>query len=220
MLKLAKNVKKMSNIRALQWRYAVKKFDKEKILPESKVDILKQSFNLTATSYGLQPIRLVVVKNKELQESLKENAMNQAQLSTASHVLVICIERNVDKEFILSYFERVKKIRETPDEILDPFKNFLVEDFGNKSNEELAIWAKNQAYLVLGALLTVCASEEIDACPMEGFLPEAYDELLNLKEKNLKSVLVLPVGYRAKDDIFSSFKKVRRAEEDTIINIY
>lgn len=220
MLKLAKNGKKMSNIRALQWRYAVKKFDKEKILPESKVDILKQSFNLTATSYGLQPIRLVVVKNKELQESLKENAMNQAQLSTASHVLVICIERNVDKEFILSYFERVKKIRETPDEILDPFKNFLVEDFGNKSNEELTIWAKNQAYLVLGALLTVCASEEIDACPMEGFLPEAYDELLNLKEKNLKSVLVLPVGYRAKDDIFSSLKKVRRAEEDTIINIY
>ncbi|HAJ81660.1 MAG TPA: NAD(P)H-dependent oxidoreductase, partial [Zunongwangia profunda] len=68
--------------------------------------------------------------------------------------------------------------------------------------------------------LTVCATEEIDACPMEGFLPEAYDELLNLKEKNLKSVLVLPVGYRAKDDIFSSFKKVRRAEEDAIINIY
>ena len=210
----------MSNIKALQWRYAVKKFDEKKILPESKVDILKQAFNLTATSYGLQPIRLVVVKNKELQESLKEKAMNQVQLSTASHVLVICIEDNVDKEFILNYFERVKRIRETPDEILDPFKNFLLEDFGNKSNEELAIWAKNQAYLVLGTLLTVCATEEIDACPMEGFLPEAYDELLNLKEKNLKSVLVLPVGYRAKDDIFSSFKKVRRAEEDAIINIY
>ena len=210
----------MSNIKALQWRYAVKKFDEKKILPESKVDILKQAFNLTATSYGLQPIRLVVVKNKELQESLKEKAMNQVQLSTASHGLVICIEDNVDKEFILNYFERVKQIRETPDEILDPFKNFLLEDFGNKSNEELAIWAKNQAYLVLGTLLTVCATEEIDACPMEGFLPEAYDELLNLKEKNLKSVLVLPVGYRAKDDIFSSFKKVRRAEEDAIINIY
>jgi len=210
----------MSNIKALQWRYAVKKFDEKKILPESKVDILKQAFNLTATSYGLQPIRLVVVKNKELQESLKEKAMNQVQLSTASHVLVICIEDNVDKEFILNYFERVKQIRETPDEILDPFKNFLLEDFGNKSNEELAIWAKNQAYLVLGTLLTVCATEEIDACPMEGFLPEAYDELLNLKEKNLKSVLVLPVGYRAKDDIFSSFKKVRRADEDAIINIY
>jgi len=210
----------MSNIKALQWRYAVKKFDAEKILPETKIDVLKQAFNLTATSYGLQPIRLVVVKNKQLQESLKEKAMNQAQLSTASHVLVICIEDHVDKEFILNYFERVKEIRETPDEILDPFKNFLVEDFGKKTNEELAIWAKNQAYLVLGALLTVCATEEIDACPMEGFLPEAYDELLNLKEKNLKSVLVLPVGYRAKDDIFSSFKKVRRSEEDTIINIY
>ncbi|UAB83931.1 NAD(P)H-dependent oxidoreductase [Zunongwangia sp. SCSIO 43204] len=210
----------MSNIKALQWRYAVKKFDAEKILPEAKIDILKQAFNLTATSYGLQPIRLVVVKNKELQESLKEKAMNQVQLSTASHVLVICIEDKVDKDFILNYFERVKQIRETPDEILDPFKNFLVDDFGKKSAEDLTIWAKNQAYLVLGTLLTVCATEEIDACPMEGFLPEEYDELLNLKEKNLKSVLVLPVGYRAKDDIFSSFKKVRRPEEDTIINIY
>lgn len=210
----------MSNIKALQWRYAVKKFDAEKILPEAKIDVLKQAFNLTATSYGLQPIRLVVVKNKELQESLKEKAMNQVQLSTASHVLVICIEDKVDKDFILNYFERVKKIRETPDEILDPFKNFLVDDFGKKSAEDLTIWAKNQAYLVLGTLLTVCATEEIDACPMEGFLTEEYDELLNLKEKNLKSVLVLPVGYRAKDDIFSSFKKVRRPEEDTIINIY
>ncbi|SFC29202.1 hypothetical protein SAMN04487907_103227 [Zunongwangia mangrovi] len=210
----------MSNIKALQWRYAVKKFDAEKILPEAKIDVLKQAFNLTATSYGLQPIRLVVVKNKELQESLKEKAMNQVQLSTASHVLVICIEDKVDKDFILNYFERVKQIRETPDEILDPFKNFLVDDFGKKSAEDLTIWAKNQAYLVLGTLLTVCATEEIDACPMEGFLPEEYDELLNLKEKNLKSVLVLPVGYRAKDDIFSSFKKVRRPEEDTIINIY
>ena len=210
----------MSNIKALQWRYAVKKFDSEKILPEAKIDVLKRAFNLTATSYGLQPIRLVVVKNKELQESLKEKAMNQVQLSTASHVLVICIEDKVDKDFILNYFERVKQIRETPDEILDPFKNFLVDDFGKKSAEDLTIWAKNQAYLVLGTLLTVCATEEIDACPMEGFLPEEYDELLNLKEKNLKSVLVLPVGYRAKDDIFSSFKKVRRPEEDTIINIY
>ena len=210
----------MSNIKALQWRYAVKKFDAEKILPEAKIDVLKQAFNLTATSYGLQPIRLVVVKNKELQESLKEKAMNQVQLSTASHVLVICIEDKVDKDFILNYFERVKQIRETPDEILDPFKNFLVDDFGKKSAEDLTIWAKNQAYLVLGTLLTVCATEEIDACPMEGFLTEEYDELLNLKEKNLKSVLVLPVGYRAKDDIFSSFKKVRRPEEDTIINIY
>ncbi|MFC6860284.1 NAD(P)H-dependent oxidoreductase [Zunongwangia atlantica] len=210
----------MTNIKALQWRYAVKKFDSEKILPEAKIDVLKQAFNLTATSYGLQPIRLVVVKNKELQESLKEKAMNQAQLSTASHVLVICIEDKVDKDFILNYFERVKQIRETPDEILDPFKNFLVDDFGKKSAEDLTIWAKNQAYLVLGTLLTVCATEEIDACPMEGFLPEEYDKLLELKEKNLKSVLVLPVGYRAKDDIFSSFKKVRRPEEDTIINIY
>ncbi|WP_417886089.1 NAD(P)H-dependent oxidoreductase [Zunongwangia sp.] len=208
------------SIKALEWRYAVKKFDENKTISEAKIAILKKSFNLTATSYGLQPIRLVVVKNKPVQEKLREYSMNQPQLDSASHVLILCIEKNINKEFIANYFERVKKIRETPDEILDPFKNFLMKDFEKKSDEEIRNWAKNQAYLALGNLLTVCAVESIDACPMEGFVPEKVDALLELDKLNLESVLVLPVGIRAKDDIFSEFKKVRRSEEDSIISIY
>lgn len=205
------------SIDALKWRYATKKFDASKLLSEEKVKVLKHTFNLTATSYGLQPLKMVVISNKELQLRLKENSFNQKQIDTASHVLVICIEDRVNEEFIRNYFQRVKHVREVPDEILKPFREFLVDDFNSKAKDEIEAWAINQAYLALGTLLTVCAAEEIDACPMEGFLPEKYDEILKLKEKNLKSVLVLPVGYRADDDEFSTFKKVRRPLEEVII---
>ncbi|MBI6120580.1 NAD(P)H-dependent oxidoreductase [Salegentibacter maritimus] len=209
----------MTNIKALQWRYATKKFNPEKTLSTKKIDILKEAFNLTATSYGLQPLKMVIVRDKGLQEKLKNASWGQQQLNTASHVLVICIEKKVDKHFIEQYFKRVKQIRETPDEILDPFKKSLVASFESKAEEEIHAWALNQAYLSLGTLLTVCATEEIDACPMEGFEPKKYDKLLNLDAHNLKSVLALPVGYRAEDDMFSDFKKVRRPLEDVIIEV-
>jgi len=138
-------------------------------------------------------------------------------VDTASHVMVICIEDKIDENFIRNYFKRVKHLRETPDEVLEPFQNFLVDDFRKKAVDEIHAWAVNQAYLALGTLLTVCAAEEIDACPMEGFEPEKYNEFLGLEERNLKSVLVLPVGYRAEDDEFSTFKKVRRPLNEVII---
>lgn len=209
----------MSNLEALKWRYATKKFDPEKILPEEKVDILKRTFNLTATSYGLQPLKMLVISNKELQKKLKDFSFGQQQIDTASHLLVICIEKEVGEQFIKDYFNLVKHVRETPENVLEPFQNFLVKDFKAKAKEEIEIWAVNQAYLALGTLLTVCATEGIDSCPMEGFEPEKYDELLQLEAKNLKSVLVLPVGYRAKDDIFSAMKKVRRPLDEVIIDV-
>ncbi len=209
----------MNNIEALKWRYATKKFDDTKILPQEKIEILKHAFNLTATSYGLQPIKMVIVHDKDLQEKLVGASMNQRQVASASHVLVLCIEREIDKDFIENYFNYVQKIRATPNEILSPFKDFLIEDFKNKHIDEIIAWATNQAFLAMGTLLTVAATEAIDACPMEGFEPEIYDEILGLDKLNLKSVLVLPVGFRAKDDMFSGFKKVRRPISDVIIEL-
>ena len=209
----------MSSLTSLQWRYATKKFDASKQLSPEQIDVLKQCFNLTATSYGLQPLQLVVIKHKELQEQLLPHSFQQQQIVTASHLLVICIEKNIDAEFINRYFELTKNIRNTPEEILKPFREFLLKDFGAKPQQELEQWAINQAYLALGNLLTVCAEEKIDACPMEGFDAEKYDEILKLKEKNLKSVLILPVGYRAEDDIFADFEKVRRPLKQTVIEI-
>jgi len=193
----------MQIIESLKWRYATKKFDANRFLDDSQIEILKEAFNLTATSYGLQPIRLVVIKNKELQAELVPHSWNQKQVVDASHVLVLCIDTKIDSETIQNYFERVKAIRNTPDEILAPFREFMIDTFSKKTAEELKTWASKQAYIALGNLLTVCGAEKIDSCPMEGFIPEKYDEVLGLEAHGLSSVLVLPVGHRAEDDMFS-----------------
>lgn len=197
----------------------MKKFDSDKLLSEEKVNVLKTAFNLTATSYGLQPLRLVLVQNKEIQHKLMEASYNQQQIGTASHLLVICIEKTVDKGFIENHFKMVQDIRKTPDEILHPFRESLIGDFEQKPVNEVKIWATHQAYLVLGTLLTVCAVEEIDSCPMEGFEPQKYNEILELQKHGLEAVLALPVGYRSNDDLFASLKKVRRPLKDTVIYI-
>ncbi len=180
---------------------------------------LEKGVQLNGTSYGLQPITLLVLQNKGLQNKLVTHSYRQLQVAQASHVLVICIQDIIDKEYIANYFEQVKKIRGTSETILNPFKDALVDDFSKKDIQEIRHWAKNQAYLAMGNLLTICAIEKIDSCPMEGFDPAGYDEVLELESKGLTSVLVLPVGYRAQDDMFSEFKKVRKDLEDSVIEI-
>lgn len=209
----------MDSIESLKWRYAVKKFDENRILPQEKIDLIKEAFNLTPSSYGLQPIKLLVIQNKELQQKLVEHSWNQPQVAQASHVLVLCIDTNLGEADVVTYFKRIKEIRNTPDEILNPFKEYLLGNLKDKTKEELQSWAKNQAYIAMGNLLTVCAIEKIDSCPMEGFTPDKYDEILNLKEKDLSAVLVLPIGYRAEDDYMKDLKKVRKPLEESILEI-
>jgi len=207
----------MNTIESLKWRYAVKKFDNQKFLSKEQINILKEAFNLTATSYGLQPLKLLVISNKEIQKELVAHSWNQPQVLKASHLLVICIPKAYSKNEVEAYFDLVQKIRNTPFEIIKPFKEFLTAEIDKKSQEELLSWNKNQAYLALGNLLTVCALEKIDACPMEGFIPEKYDEVLGLSEKNLTSTLVLPVGFRANDDYMKDLRKVRKNTEDVVL---
>lgn len=208
----------MNIIEKLQWRYATKKFDDKVLIDSKKIDIIKEAFNLTATSYGMQPITLLVIQDKALQKELVKHSKNQEQVGQASHLLVFCISK-ITKDSITEYFDRVKIIRDTPEEILNPFKDYLIDSFSQKNPEEIKDYCIKQAYLAMGNLLTVCAIESIDACPMEGFEPSAYDEVLSLKEKGLHSVLVMPIGYRAKDDMFADLKKVRKKTSNSVIEI-
>ena len=203
----------------LKWRYATKNFDERRKLTKEKLAILKEAFNLTATSYGLQPVKLVVVSDVEKIKQLVPMSYNQAQIGNASHILVLCTETNVDSKFIKNYFDLVEKTRKTSRDILASFEEYLIDDYSKKSPKEIELWAAKQAYLIMGNLLTVCAVEEIDSCPIEGFLPEEYDRFLGLSEMGLRSVLVLAVGYRAEDDIFSGLQKVRRGVDALIIEI-
>ena len=209
----------MNILDSLKWRYAVKKFDTNKNLSEIQIETLKEAFNLTATSYGLQPLKLVIIKNKKIQEKLVPFSWNQQQILQASHLLVICVKDNYTTKEVENYFNLVQKIRNTPDEVINPFKKFLTAEIAKKTQEELYVSNKNQAYIALGNLLTVCASQEIDSCPMEGFTPDKYDEILDLTKNNLKSVLVLPVGFRASDDYMKDLTKVRKNISDSIIEI-
>ncbi|MDA9067730.1 NAD(P)H-dependent oxidoreductase [Flavobacteriaceae bacterium] len=209
----------MNIIESLNWRYATKKFDSNRKLSKNQVNTLKNAFNLTASSYGLQPIKLIVISNQEIKNNLLESSLNQQQVIQCSHLLVICVETDIDESYIELYFKRVVDIRKTPPKVLESFKNSIINEFNDMSNTSIINWSINQAYLALGNLMTVCSVEEIDSCPMEGFLPEKYDEILDLKTKNLKSVLVMPVGYRSVDDQFSSFKKVRKDINDNTIEL-
>ena len=209
----------MNIIESLNWRYATKKFDSNKKLSKNQVNILKNAFNLTASSYGLQPIKLIVISNQEIKNNLLESSFNQKQVIQCSHLFVICIETDIDESYIELYFKRVIDIRKTSAKVLESFKNSIINEFNDMSNTSIINWSKNQAYLALGNLMTVCAVEGIDSCPMEGFMPEKYNEILDLKSKNLKSVLVMPVGYRSVDDQFSSFKKVRKDINDNTIEL-
>lgn len=209
----------MDTIKHLEWRYATKKFDKTKKLSASKLNILKQAFNLTATSFGLQTISLLVVTNPDIRERLVEHTYRQLQVLDASHLLIICIKETIDSKDVNDYFDNVRDTRNTSETILSPYRKNLIETIERKTQNEQQQWSINQAHIALGNLMTVCAIEGIDSCPMEGFITHKYDDILNLKARGLKSVLLLPVGYRAEDDMFSGFLKVRKNIEHTIIEI-
>ena len=209
----------MNIINSLEWRYATKKFNPSKKLSNQQIETLKKAFNLTATSFGLQPVKMIVISNKELQEKFVELSYYQRQVADASHLLVLCIEKDTTSKEINDYFDLEKKVRGTDDEVISKFRDQLIEMYQNKTLEEKQLSAIYQTYIILGNLMTVCAVEKIDACPMEGFIPKKVDELLNLEALNLTSVLMLPVGYRADDDIMSNQKKVRKQLNEIIIEI-
>jgi nitroreductase len=209
----------MTIIDHLQWRYATKKFNPYKRLSSKKIETLKEAFNLTATSFGLQTITMLVIADKEVRKPLVEHSFNQNQVYEASHLLILCIQDNISDQDVETFFENIKDQRHTPDHILEPYKLDLITMMRNMSIEERQNWSIKQAYIALGNLMTVCAVERVDSCPMEGFSAAEYDTILNLKSRNLKSTLLLPVGYRADDDMFAEFKKVRKTVAECTIEL-
>jgi nitroreductase/dihydropteridine reductase len=206
-------------IDALEWRYAVKKFNEEALLSEQQLEAVKKAFNLSASSYGLQPYKLVMLQNKALQERLLPHSYNQKQVVQASAVLVFCIRKDIDSSYIDGYFGLIASARGQTPESLDGYKNFMKSTLVGKTPAEMSIWATNQVYLNMGTLLTACAAMEIDSCPMEGFSPAGYNEVLELDKMGLEAVLVMPIGIRASDDSVAILKKVRKPLEEAVITI-
>jgi len=208
----------MNSIESGKWRYATKKFDTTKKLSAAAIAALEETFNLVPTSYGLQPVRLVVVSDPNLKNRLVEKCFGQAQVRDCSHALVFATT-TVDAGYIERYFELIMKLRNTSYEILAPFKKQLLATFEKMTADQNDAWARNQAYIALGMMMSACATAQIDSCPMEGFIPKQVDELLGLDLLGLKSCLLLPAGYRAGDDMFATMAKVRLPLDEVIARL-
>lgn len=209
----------MNALESLSWRYATKKFDDNRTLTDDQVNQLLEAGNLTATSYGLQPYKLLVIKNQDLQNQLVAHSYNQHQVSEASHVIVIAVRTDVNEQYISAHAARMEKERGLDTGALDGFKDTMLATIGKLPPEELYQWSAKQAYIVLGTMLAAAAVMNIDSCPMEGFLAAEYDKLLDLKSQNLRSVLVLPVGYRSEDDAVQHQKKVRLPLDEIVVQL-
>ncbi len=204
-------------IKALNKRYATKLFDKTKKVSKENLNTIIEAARLTPTSYGLQLMKLVVVEDVKLKEKLLPYSYHQKQVVDASHLLILCSYSSFDEEHIENYIKNISITRNIDIQQLQRFKKMLTDFRQNNSPKNHKNWMKNQQYIVLGNILTTCALLNIDACPMEGFIPEKYDEILELDKEKLNSVLVIPIGYASKDDNYKNQKKVRLSTKDFVI---
>lgn len=211
----------MSNlIKQLEWRYAAKKMNPEKVVPQEKVDRILEAIRLTATSSGLQPYEVFVVTNKELREKMVPHAWNQAQLTDCSHLLVFAAWDNYTEERINKMFDLVNDERGFVNEGWENYRKMILGAYPPRDAQVNYEHAARQAYIGLGTALIAAAEEKVDSTPMEGFIPEEIDALLGLKEKGLRSVILLPLGYRAEEgDWLVNLKKVRLPKEDFITEV-
>ena len=207
-------------IQKLQWRYAAKKMNPAKSVPQEKLDRILEAIRLTATSSGLQPYEVFVVTNKEVREKIKPIAWNQEQITDGSHLLVFAAWDNYTADRINMMFDLVNEQRGFKNEGWENYRQMLLSMYPQRDAEVNYQHAARQAYIGLGTALIAAAEEQVDATPMEGFVPKALDEILGLKALGLRSVVILPLGYRAEDgDWLVSLKKVRRAREDFITEV-
>lgn len=204
----------MSIISALQWRYATKKMNGE-VVVESKINSILEAIRLVPTSSGLQPFEVMVITNPALKESIRKVAFNQSQITDCSHLLVFAAWDHYTTERMTHYFDHYEKERDLPKGFSDDYKNSVMKQLTSLSLERQFEHAAKQIYIALGFALAEAAALQVDSVPMEGFVSAEVDDILQLSEKGLRSVLLLPLGYRdTENDWQAELKKVRKTKED------
>ena len=210
----------MSLIEKLQWRYATKKMDASKVVPQEKLEKILEAIRLSASSSGLQPYEILVVTNKAILEKIRAIASNQSQITDCSYLLVFAAWDNYTAKRINDAFDMTEEIRNFKSESGTAYRQNLLSNYTARDPEVNFTHAAKQAYIAVGTALIAAAYEEVDCTPMEGFNPEALDEILNLKAKGLRSVVMMPIGYRKSDeDWLVNLKKVRRPKDQFVSRI-
>lgn len=210
----------MDMLEMLKWRYATKKMDPERTVPQVKVDRILEATRLAPTSSGLQPFEVIVITNPAMKARIKAIAWDQSQVTDCSHLLVFAAWDNYTEERINRMFDLTNEERGAINEGWEDYRKVLLASYPLRGAEENFQHAARQAYISMGIALAAAAFEEVDSTPMEGFDARALDDLLNLPAKGLKSVLMLPLGYRdTNNDWLVSLKKVRKPRDEFVTEV-
>ncbi|WP_166922062.1 NAD(P)H-dependent oxidoreductase [Flavobacterium poyangense] len=201
------------------WRYATKQFDATKKIAETDLNTIKEAVRLSASSYGLQPYKVVIVDNPELREQLKAAAFGQTQITDASHLFVFANDVNAGAESVDQYINTISETRGVPSESLAGFSDMMKGAISRLSEEAKHNWTAKQTYIALGNLLNVAAELRIDATPMEGYNAAAFNEILGFDKLGLNASVVATVGYRHDEDSTQHYKKVRKSNEELFITL-
>lgn len=201
-------------IDSLNWRYATKKFDKNKQVSAENIQLLKEAVRLTASSYGLQPYKVLEIKNPEIREQLKTASFGQPQVTDASTLFVFCANDDLTDAHIDAYLELSAKTQQIDVAGLKGYGDFMKGVFGSRTIAQKHEWSARQVYIALGNLLTTAASMQIDVSPMEGFDPKQYDEILGMKGSGYSTVVIAAIGYRSSDDEAQYKAKVRKPVDE------
>lgn len=200
----------------LKWRYAAKAMNGKKV-PQEKIDNIIEAISLAPTSSGLQPFEVIVITNQEIKEKIKAVAWNQSVVTDCSHLFVFAAWDTYTADRINKMFDLVNEVRGFKNEGWENYRQMLLKSYPQKDAEENFQHAARQAYIAFTEALTACAFEGVDCTPMEGFDPNAVDKILGLRDKGLRSCVLLPVGYRkAEEDWLVNLKKVRKSKEDLV----
>lgn len=184
----------MTFLSQLNWRYATKKFDTTKKVSAENLEKIIEAIRLTPSSFGMQPYHFFIVTNPEKRAEIQAAAWNQPQITTSSHLIVMCA-RNDLTTVKDEYFDTLSGGNTEARAQLSGFED-MVSNFLPYASPE---WTKKQVYIAQGFALAACAELEIDSCPMEGFDAVAVKKILELPE-NLDVSVLLPIGYRASDE--------------------
>lgn len=204
----AETVSPNALLNALNWRYAVKKFDPAGKVPADKWAALEQALVLSPSSYGLQAWKFFVVDDKALREKLKSASWNQTQITDADKLVVFTVKKDAGPAEVDRFVERVSEVRRVPKEALDGYRGMMMNSI-TLPPEKVEAWLTRQVYIALGNFLTSAAALGVDACPMEGFDKDQYDAILGLPAKGWKAIVVATAGVRASDDAYAKAAKVR-----------
>ncbi len=199
----------------LRWRYAVKEFDPARKIPAATWAALEDALVLSASSFGLQPWKFVVVETPALRQQLQAKSWNQLQIVQADRLVAFAANTAVDAAYVDRFIARTVEVRGGTPEALAGYRGMMV-GFVEKPGFDHAAWAARQAYLALGSFLVAAAALGVDACPMEGIDPAGYDELLGLAGTPYRTLVVATAGYRAPTDKYGQLAKVRFSAADVL----